>query len=390
MEQEQRLRQQCSEQMLSASSCLSPVSSSHPLSCSPVSLLLLALATAALAASSAEARYPTDCCKYVISGQTDHVFPPLPLVTVESTNTLPAAQPSSPGDISLSGANTIVDANGDAASCNGDLAERWDLPSQKWVASFQGDDGQTHQYQHVLYINELNKLYISTLQTLQATLRNNLLNHGALFRIRMTCQNNVHTCVQFYIGHQDQALPQPLQDRSPASGAAKNCGPSTSATYEKGNLIVLKSTGAAANCRGDTLQVWDAQNNVFSRRLEADQKTEIHGPVSVQNGNQPVVAPVDTDTFNALNNRFVQLDLACSDSSSNDRGADCVQMWLGANVDASVGSRPACLGIHGAPVDGPTGDGSGVVGTGSSATTAASVSLVGAIVTVVCALLVSW
>lgn len=130
---------------------------------------------------------PASNCGYRFSNPTQPTF------------TLPAAQPNSPGDKSLSGSNVYVLQNGNAINSgqvcnpgNNQLVEYWD--GSAWKSSFTSTQNNNVKLGELFYPNGY-QLYIRTIQTNQANMKDVL--SGKLIRQWITCNNGYMSCVLF-------------------------------------------------------------------------------------------------------------------------------------------------------------------------------------------------
>lgn len=125
---------------------------------------------------------PTDTCLFKFKNGAYPTF------------TMPAAQPNSPGDVTLNNGNPIMFSNAEAQGCNSQRTEYWN--GSQWTQSWVNVNGQTQSSISNFYATS-NQLKVRTIQTNQANLRNVLA--GKAIRTYMTCNNNVNSCVQYTV-----------------------------------------------------------------------------------------------------------------------------------------------------------------------------------------------
>jgi len=111
---------------------------------------------------------------------------------------LPPAQPNSPGDVVLSGNNTIILSNGAPLTevCNGNNAQ-YQLSNGSFVSTFIDVNGN-QQTLDIFYASE-EGINVRTIQATESNLANIL--SGKLIRMYIACNNNLNSCIEFYINN---------------------------------------------------------------------------------------------------------------------------------------------------------------------------------------------
>lgn len=130
--------------------------------------------------------------------------------------TLPAAQPNSPGDVTLNTGNSIIFTNGASIAsgqgCNsGNL---YALVSNAWTSTYIDATGSSSSFANAIYATGLNVM-VRTIQSNQANLGNiaflfayhlvfspllaSFLS-GLPLKLELTCNNGVAGCIYFTVG----------------------------------------------------------------------------------------------------------------------------------------------------------------------------------------------
>lgn len=146
----------------------------------------IAIVLVCWAVAVASVNPPNNCC-YQFAAPTLPSF------------TLPDAQPTSPGDITLNVNNPITLYNGQALEqgCNGNSLQYFDVASNAWQSDYIDANGATRNTIDLFYATGSN-VNIRTIQTWQQPLARLLQNRTV--QLSVQCNNGQQSCISFKIG----------------------------------------------------------------------------------------------------------------------------------------------------------------------------------------------
>ncbi len=145
--------------------------------------------------------------------------------------------------------NRVVTNSGGSVACNADIG--WaSINGGKYSNSFKGDDGQTHYYQHVLYLTANDQLYASTLQTWQSSMRTTLMG-GSTLRLQLTCNppaNGGAQCLDVKIGTGVKSAPLVIGGGESSTDGPSNVTPTNGGAAPTANSANFIVDGNSLTC----------------------------------------------------------------------------------------------------------------------------------------------